>query len=91
MVYAIVGLNRWANYYQPKLLDNSMIISIRNPIIDKHLCWSFPKCFNPIRKSLVINGIDKVNDGQWILQVTAVETNIDLEPSMSLVILIERH
>ena len=47
---AIVGLSRCAYYYQPKLQDDSMIISILNTITDQHLRWGFPKCFNRIRK-----------------------------------------
>ncbi|PIT19033.1 hypothetical protein BGI32_00280 [Snodgrassella alvi] len=47
---SIVGLSRCAYYYQPKLPDDSMIMSVLSAITDKHLRWSFPKCFNRIRK-----------------------------------------
>ena len=47
---AIVGLSRCAYYYQPKLQDDSMIISILNTITDQHLRWGFSECFNRIRK-----------------------------------------
>ncbi|OCG59543.1 IS3 family transposase [Gilliamella sp. GillExp13] len=45
---------RWlkpcAYYYQPKLQDDSVIVSVLNAITDRHLRWGFPKCFNRIRK-----------------------------------------
>ncbi|OCG60167.1 IS3 family transposase [Gilliamella sp. Nev3-1] len=50
MSCAIVGLSRCAYYYQPKLLDDSVIISVLNAITDRHLRWGFPKFFNRIRK-----------------------------------------
>ena len=50
MSCAIVGLSRCVYYYQPKLLDDSVIISVLNAITDRHLRWGFPKCFNRIRK-----------------------------------------
>ncbi|WP_143557645.1 hypothetical protein [Snodgrassella communis] len=50
MSYAIVGLSRCAYYYQPKLPDDSVIISVLNAITDRHLRWGFPNCFNRIRK-----------------------------------------
>ncbi|PIT12287.1 hypothetical protein BHC44_06375 [Snodgrassella alvi] len=37
MSYGIVGLSRCAYYYQPKLQDDSMIISVLNAITDRHL------------------------------------------------------
>ncbi|OCG61257.1 transposase [Gilliamella sp. Nev3-1] len=50
MSCAIVGLSRCAYYHQPKLPDDSVIISVLNAITDRHLRWGFPKCFNRIRK-----------------------------------------
>ena len=50
MSCAIVGLSRCAYYYQPKLLDDSVIVSVLNAITDRQLRWGFPKCFNRIRK-----------------------------------------
>jgi putative transposase len=50
MSCAIVCLNRCAYCYQPKLPDDSVIMSVRSAITDKHLRWGFPKCFNRIRK-----------------------------------------
>jgi putative transposase len=50
MSCAIVGLSRCAYYYQPKLQDDSVIVSVLNAITDRHLRWGFPKCFNLIRK-----------------------------------------
>ncbi|PIT54368.1 transposase [Snodgrassella alvi] len=50
MSCAIVGLSRCAYYYQPKLPDDSVIMSVLSAITDKHLRWGFPKCFNRIRK-----------------------------------------
>jgi putative transposase len=50
MSCAIVGLSRCAYYYQPKLLDDSVIVSVLSTIIDKYLRCGFPKCFNRIRK-----------------------------------------
>ena len=43
MSCAIVGLSRCAYYYQPKLQDDSMIVSVLNAITDWHLRWGFPK------------------------------------------------
>ncbi|NUE97115.1 IS3 family transposase, partial [Gilliamella sp. ESL0232] len=37
MSCAIVGLSRCAYYYQPKLQDDSVIISVLNAITDRHL------------------------------------------------------
>ncbi|WP_141671023.1 hypothetical protein [Gilliamella sp. GillExp13] len=39
MSCAIVGLSRCAYYYQPKLQDDSVIISVLNAITDQHLRW----------------------------------------------------
>ncbi|OCG79413.1 hypothetical protein A9G44_11345 [Gilliamella sp. Occ4-3] len=50
MSCAIVGLSRCAYYYQPKLQDDSVIVSVLNAITDRHLRWGFPKCFNRIKK-----------------------------------------
>ncbi|WP_100153988.1 IS3 family transposase [Snodgrassella alvi] len=50
MSCAIVSLSRCAYYYQPKLPDDSVIMSVLSAITDKHLRWGFPKCFNRIRK-----------------------------------------
>ncbi|OCG44469.1 hypothetical protein A9G28_00535 [Gilliamella sp. Fer1-1] len=50
MSCAIVGLSRCAYYYQPKLQDDSVIVSVLNAVTDRHLRWGFPKCFNRIRK-----------------------------------------
>jgi putative transposase len=50
MSRAIAGLNRCAYYYQPKLPDDSVIMSVLSAITDRHLRWGFPKCFNRIRK-----------------------------------------
>ena len=50
MSCAIVGLSRCAYYYQPKLSDDSVIVSVLSAITDRHLRWGFPKCFNHIRK-----------------------------------------
>ncbi|OCG42033.1 hypothetical protein [Gilliamella sp. Bif1-4] len=36
---AIVGLSRCAYDYQPKLQDDSVIISVLNTITDRHLRW----------------------------------------------------
>ena len=44
MSCAIVGLSRCAYYYQPKLQDDSVIVSVLNAITDRHLRWGFPKC-----------------------------------------------
>ncbi|WP_143558844.1 transposase [Snodgrassella alvi] len=41
---------RCAYYYQPKLPDDSVIVSVLSVITDKHLRWGFPKCFNRIKK-----------------------------------------
>jgi putative transposase len=35
---------------QPKLPDDWGIMSVLSVIMDKHLRWGFPKCFNRIRK-----------------------------------------
>jgi hypothetical protein len=37
MSYVIVGLSRCAYYYQPKLLDHSVIISVLDAITDRQL------------------------------------------------------
>jgi putative transposase len=50
MSCAIVGLSRCAYYYQPKLPDDSVIMSVLSAITDKHLCWNLPQCFNRIKK-----------------------------------------
>ncbi|WMY91552.1 IS3 family transposase [Snodgrassella communis] len=50
MSCAIVGLSRCAYYYQPKLLDDSVIISVLDAITVRHLRWGFPNCFNRFRK-----------------------------------------
>jgi putative transposase len=50
MSCAIVGLSRCAYYYQLKLPDDSVIISVLSAITDRHLRWGFPKRFNRIRK-----------------------------------------
>jgi putative transposase len=50
MSCAIVGLSRCAYYYQPKLQDDSVMVSVLNAITDWHLRWGFPKCFNRIKK-----------------------------------------
>jgi putative transposase len=50
MSCAIAGLSRCAYYYQPKLPDYSVIVSVLSVITDKHLRWGFPKCFNRIKK-----------------------------------------
>ncbi|WMY92498.1 hypothetical protein [Snodgrassella communis] len=50
MSCAIVGLSRCAYYYQPKLLDDSVIVSVLDAITDRHLRWGFPNCFNRFRK-----------------------------------------
>ncbi|WP_180296430.1 hypothetical protein [Snodgrassella alvi] len=50
MSCAIVGLNRCAYYYQPKLPDDSVSMSVLSAFTDRHLRWGFPKCFNRIRK-----------------------------------------
>jgi putative transposase len=50
MSYTIVCLNSCAYCYQPKLPDDSVIMSVRSAITDKHLRWGFPKYFNRIRK-----------------------------------------
>ncbi|WP_143557141.1 IS3 family transposase [Snodgrassella alvi] len=46
----IVGLSRCAYYYQPKLQDDLVIMSVLGTITDRHLRWGFPKCFNRIRR-----------------------------------------
>ncbi|PIT46049.1 hypothetical protein BHC51_07330 [Snodgrassella alvi] len=38
----IVGLSPCAYYYQPKLPDDSVIMSVLSAITDKHLRWGFP-------------------------------------------------
>ncbi|MCO6508184.1 MAG: transposase [Snodgrassella sp.] len=50
MSCAIVDLSRCAYYYQPKLQDDSVIMSVLSVITDRHLRWGFPKCFNRIKK-----------------------------------------
>jgi putative transposase len=50
MSCAIVSLSRCAYYYQPKLPDDSAIVSVLSAITDRHLHWGFPKYFNRIRK-----------------------------------------
>ena len=50
MSCTIVHLSRRADYYQPKSVDDFMIISLFKSITDKHLRWGFPKCFHRIRK-----------------------------------------
>jgi putative transposase len=50
MSCAIIGLSRCAYYYQPKLPDDSVIMSVLSAITDRHLHWGFSKCFNCIRK-----------------------------------------
>ncbi|PIT51296.1 hypothetical protein BHC44_10825 [Snodgrassella alvi] len=50
MSCAIAGLSRCTYYYQPKLPDDSVMMSVRSAITDKHLRCGFPKCFNRIRK-----------------------------------------
>jgi putative transposase len=57
---AIIGLNRCAYYYQPKLPDDSVIMSVLSAITDKYLRCGFPKCFNRIESS-AINGIINVS------------------------------
>ncbi|WP_143558696.1 transposase [Snodgrassella alvi] len=47
MSCAIGGLN---SCDQPKLLDDSVMMSVLSAITDRYLCWNFPKCFNSIRK-----------------------------------------
>ncbi|WP_363319067.1 IS3 family transposase [Gilliamella sp.] len=37
-------------YNQPKLQDDSVIVSVLNAITDRHLRRGFPKCFNRIKK-----------------------------------------
>ena len=46
----IVGLSCCAYYYQPKLSDNLVIISVLSTMTNKHLRRGFAKCFNRIRK-----------------------------------------
>jgi hypothetical protein len=41
MSCAIVGLSRCAYYYQPELLDDSVIVSVLNAITDRHLRRGF--------------------------------------------------
>nr|WP_082211711.1 hypothetical protein [Gilliamella apicola] len=41
MSCVIVGLSRYAYYYQPKLQDDSVIVSVLNAITDWHLHWGF--------------------------------------------------
>jgi putative transposase len=50
MSCAIVGLSRCTSYYPPKLPDDSVMMSVRSAITDRHLRGGFPKCFNRIRK-----------------------------------------
>ncbi|PIT53244.1 hypothetical protein [Snodgrassella alvi] len=42
MSCAIVGLSCCTYYYQPKLPDDSVIMSVLNTITDRHLRSSFP-------------------------------------------------
>jgi putative transposase len=50
MSCAIIGLSHCAYYYQPKLPDDSVIVSVLSAITGKHLRWGVPQCFNRIRK-----------------------------------------
>jgi putative transposase len=50
MSCAIVDSSRCAYYYQLKLPDDSVIVSVLSAITDRHLHWGFPKYFNRIRK-----------------------------------------
>jgi len=45
MSCTIVNLSRCAYYYQPKSADDTRIISLLKPIIDKHLRWEFISVF----------------------------------------------
>jgi len=47
---AIAGLSRCAYYYQPKLSDDSVIVSVLSAITERYLRYGFLKCFNYIRK-----------------------------------------
>ncbi|WP_144235427.1 hypothetical protein [Snodgrassella alvi] len=47
---SIVDLNCCAYCYQPKLQDDSVIMSVLGAITDRQLRCGFPKCFNHIRK-----------------------------------------
>ncbi|PIT51920.1 hypothetical protein [Snodgrassella alvi] len=56
MSCAIVGLSRCAYYYQPKLPDDSVIMSVLSAITDKHLRWAFLNVLIASESS-AINGI----------------------------------
>jgi len=43
------GLSRTAYYYEPKLVDDSEIISALDKLIERHPRWGFPKCFKRLR------------------------------------------
>ncbi len=56
MSYTIVNLSRSAYYYQPRLADDSMIISLLKPVIDKQcFCYKFTENLPKIitRRSLM--------------------------------------
>jgi hypothetical protein len=58
MSCAIVGLSRCAYYYQPKLLDDSVIVSVLNAITDRHLRWgAFPNVLIASESLAVISEI----------------------------------
>ncbi|WP_239326732.1 hypothetical protein [Snodgrassella gandavensis] len=45
MSCAIVGLSRCADYYQSKLPDDSVIVSVLSAITDRHLRWGLSQVF----------------------------------------------
>jgi putative transposase len=53
MSCTIIGLNRCAYYYQPKLPDDSVIMSVLSALTDRHLRWNFPKYFNRTESSAI--------------------------------------
>jgi putative transposase len=43
-------MSRTAYYYQPKLMDDSLIIDALNHLVNRHHRWGFPKCYKRLRK-----------------------------------------
>lgn len=49
MSCAAVGISRTAFYYEPKYIDDSVVIDALERLVERHPRWGFPKCFKRLR------------------------------------------